>query len=244
MGKVKLAICISGFLSKKIDYSFFLNSFHSIKNSFPDDKFVKFYFIAVDSDNRNFIEDYINFVNPCEYIDFEKVVQPNFKISITNKRPETNLLNTYLMFWRINICDALRVSYEIKNELQFDFVVRMRPDLNFFKKIPNFIILAIKYNIINFYLPYFPFKINNAVTDFFAFGTSKKMSYYSLVYEKLDDYISEGVIFHPETFLGVHLKKRFFIFGFPTFLKNRFSIFGFPTICGLYGANSLRNGYR
>ena len=244
MDKIKLAVCISGFLSKKIDYSLFINSFHSIKNSFPDENYEKYYFIAVDSDDRNYIEDYINFVNPCEYIDFEKLVQPNFNLSITHKLPESNLLNTYLMFWRIYVCDALRASYEINNELQFDYVVRMRPDLNFFKKIPNFIILAIKYNIINFYLPYFPFKIKNAVTDFFAFGKPKKMAYYSLVHKKLDDYISDGVIFHPETFLGFHLKKRFFIFSFPAFLKNRFFIFGFSTICGLYGANSRRNGYR
>ena len=231
MEKIKLAICISGFLSKKLNYTNFIDSYYSFKKSFPDDKFEKYYFIAVDSDECNFIEDYINFVNPCDYLDFDKLVQPNFNLSITNKRSETNVLNTYLMFWRIKLCDELRMSYEIKNEFKFDFVVRMRPDLYFFKKIPNLILIAIKLNIINFYIPYFPWKIKYAVTDFFAFGTSKKMSYYSMVYEKLDNYITEDVIFHPETILGVHLKQKFFIFGF-------------RTICGLYGSHSLRNGYR
>jgi len=189
MARLKLAVCISGFLSKKINFSNFIDSLESFKKSFPDNKFEKYYFIAVDSDECNHVKEYINYVNPCDYTDFEKLVLPNFNLSIINKRPETNLLNTYLMFWRIKLCDELRISHEIKNEFKFDFVIRMRPDLNFFKKIPNFIILAIKLNIINFYIPYFPWKIKYAVTDFFAFGTSKKMTYYSKAYEKLEEYI-------------------------------------------------------
>ena len=232
MPKIKLAICISGHLTESNHISDYQEMIVSISKSFRDDRFEKYFFVSVDGDNQNLVCDYISLVNPYDFTQFENLQIPEFNLSIQNKRTETNVLNTYLMFWKIQLCDNLRVNYEKKNDIKFDFVMRTRPDLFFLKRLPKIILISLKLNLINYYMPYFPWRVNKyALADFFAFGKPEKMQYYSSVYENIHKYINEGILFHPETLLGYHIKKKF-----------RTS--GYRTICRLSGSEIHLNGYR
>jgi hypothetical protein len=208
---MKIAVCVSGHLTQKpnrVSVEEFINSFNSIfGKKYSDLDF----FLAVTYNNEN---DYlynllIDHLKPKKIVEFSKIdppVIPNFVF----KREETNIFNTIHMFWKIWLCNEAKKQYELTTGTKYSLVIRTRPDLYFSKSLPLIDLIKLRTGIEKIWLPYFPWDINKyAVSDFFAIGKSKFMDYYSEVYLNLELIYKKGIIFHPETLLGYHLKSKY-----------------------------------
>jgi hypothetical protein len=100
--------------------------------------------------------------------------------------------NTKLGFWRIYECNMQKNIYEQKNNIKFDIVIKIRPDIILYKKIKQIYFDNIEKNTIysgesdalsNFVTYY-------KVTDQFAFGDSNSMNVYCNMYNHVDLYIN------------------------------------------------------
>ena len=120
----------------------------------------------------------------------------------------TKVENVYKMFYGIKQCHELATSYARKNHVEYDYVVRSRSDLTLDKVFDfqeyadildrHIVIPENGWGMFNF-------------NDQFAVGRPHLMDVYSSTIDHLDYYTQlpdPGVVFHPETLLGFHLKTN------------------------------------
>jgi hypothetical protein len=209
---MKLAVCISGHLSNKPDRVSVDDFIDSFENVFSNENSID-YFLALsyDVDNEYLYNKIKNRLNPKIIVDLNKYTSPT-NIDYPNKRNEISIYNSIQMFWKIWLCNEAKKEYEVNNKLKYSLVIRTRPDLYFIKPMSKLSLFLLKMGIVKIWVSYFPWRINKyAVSDFFAIGKSKYMDYYSNVYLNIDSIYNKGIVFHPETMLGYHLKSNFII---------------------------------
>lgn len=119
-----------------------------------------------------------------------------------NKASETHpdkILSQYFNLFKVN---ELKLEKEIN--FKYDLVLRCRPDVFFFKEIPDHLILsALEGNII---IPdVWDF---GGVTDSFAMSTSDNITLYCNFFNRIREYNHDkGCRFHPETLLQMHINE-------------------------------------
>jgi hypothetical protein len=188
---MKIAICYSG---KKRSWDQCVDS--HIKNLI-DDRCVIFSCTDQPLDGIN-VTRHIN-------IDDNKLslYKDKFEAFHTRKKPETSVFNCLNMYYSIYKVNQLKSEYEIENNMLFDVVIRVRPDLFFNNSIkndaynisPNTIILPIGID-------------HSGLCDQFWYSDTKGSDSISSLFIKIGDYFtSDGVVFHPETFLMHHCNK-------------------------------------
>src|SRR5580658_1191276 len=124
------------------------------------------------------------------------------------------------MFWSLAESNRLRHEVESETGKPYDWVIRLRPDTEFFSDIEDLAACDPS----NIYVPTF---CNSwGYNDRFAFGGGKAMDPYHDKTQLLDTYIGEKGIYHPESFLkwaieraGVQVRRTETIFD--TVRKNR-----------------------
>jgi hypothetical protein len=102
--------------------------------------------------------------------------------------------------------NQLRVNYQTDNNIEYDYIIKIRPDIDFDNNI-NLKNIKIENNEI--LMPnnnWFGDDSNGIVTnDTFAISGSDSMNIYSNLINFINQYNTEGIRFHPETLLAYHL---------------------------------------
>lgn len=125
-----------------------------------------------------------------------------------NKRPETRVNNVLSATYTLKKCNDLRLKYQNDNNVDYDIVLRIRPDYYFINHInPSQLESAKKGEIL---IPNeWDFKEVHplSVSDGIALSNNFSMNKYCELYSHIDNYFDEGIMFHPETYFGVHIDR-------------------------------------
>jgi hypothetical protein len=140
-------------------------------------------------------QEMIRLLNPKK-IYYAKVEVPNNLLNI-NKRPETNLLHTYSMYFNNYKAFKLLEEYQIENNFEYDCIIKYRSDLH----------STDHFNLLNEEGIFIPTGNDySGVNDQAAYGDFKSMKKYCYLYENLDNMIFNlKIVIHPETLLYNHL---------------------------------------
>jgi len=120
-----------------------------------------------------------------------KKVQEKFK---NNNKLIELYPNTVGMFYSIYQSNFLKTQYEKNNKFTYDYVIRIRPDFEFYTPVTFSTLSLINKN--NIILPLDNYAFNTMMCDKFAIGTSKNMDIYCEVINELVQYIDK----YPEHF--------------------------------------------
>jgi hypothetical protein len=128
-----------------------------------------------------------------------------------NFAKETRQENVWKMLYSLHQANQMRVEYETALGIEYDMVIRTRPDVALMEPIeaeilkthlnndPNLVIIPRNkrcgYNGV-------------FICDLFAIATPETMTVYCDLYNQALDHHASGTIFHPETLLGIHLRKN------------------------------------
>lgn len=210
---MKIAICLSGGI-KYPEYGI-----ESIKKILPNEN-IKLFIHTWDIHNR---KNFLNTVHGLNWKDPDKTVITDFNF-LSKYNYESLLIENYdskekqfkkmyedfnfkcysigpiSMHYSIHKSNQLKQDYEVKNNIIFDRVVRMRYDSNFMGKSLNLIELTSDINI--------PEGEDwlGGINDQFAVGTSKGMDIYSNLYNELHNFQNSDM--HPENMLKTYLKSK------------------------------------
>ena len=125
-----------------------------------------------------------------------------------NKRPETKVNNVLSAAYILKKCNDLRLKYQNDNNIDYDVVLRIRPDYYFINHINQSQLESAKKGEI--LIPNeWDFKEVHplAVSDGIALSNNFSMNKYCELYNHIDNYFDEGIMFHPETYFGVHIDR-------------------------------------
>ena len=119
---------------------------------------------------------------------------------------ENTVARVFNMFYNIYKTNQLRLNYQKDNNVEYDFIIRIRPDINVDSNID---LKNIKIENNEIVMPnnnWFGYEAKSMiVNDMFAIGTSDSMNIYSDLVNFIKKYNDEGIRFHPETLLAYHL---------------------------------------
>lgn len=163
----------------------------------------------------NYCEDKIKELwNPKKYIlreyteSVRKEVHPNDEIFNNNRRPETTPHTWLSGIYNVKLCNLLRKEYQIENYFTYDVVIKARTDLNWYRSISqDDLELAKEGNIL---IPTaWDFKCVHplGISDVIAISNSDGIDKYASLIDNIDSYWEEGNIFHPESFVGIHINR-------------------------------------
>ncbi len=102
--------------------------------------------------------------------------------------------------WSIKKSNDLKRQYAATQGIRYDWSFRVRPDSEFVQGPLEFAGIATRVTPVRgVFVP----KFSNwyGLNDRFAWGSDLEMDTYSNRFEKLDDYVAIGGVFHPESFL-------------------------------------------
>ena len=125
-----------------------------------------------------------------------------------NKRPETKVNNVLSAAYALKNCNDLRLKYQNDNHIDYDIVLRIRSDYYFINHINQSQLESAKKGEI--LIPNeWDFKEVHplAVSDGIALSNNFSMNKYCELYNHIDNYFDEGIMFHPETYFGVHIDR-------------------------------------
>ena len=125
-----------------------------------------------------------------------------------NKRPETKVNNVLSAAYTLKKCNDLRLKYQKDNNIDYDIVLRIRPDYYFINHINQSQLESAKKGEI--LIPNeWDFKEVHplAVSDGIALSNNFSMNKYCELYNYIDNYFDEGISFHPETYFGFHIDR-------------------------------------
>lgn len=138
-------------------------------------------------------------------IEFEKPKTFTSKDIFPDRRFAHPINNIFSMFYSMSKVSKLQQEYSIKNNIKYDYVIRIRSDLIFSNLIgslsdydPSFI--HVKYEPSS-HMPY-------ALNDHFAIGNQENMNIYFDVYNNIRTMFNEGCAVNPECFLGFNLARK------------------------------------
>lgn len=126
-----------------------------------------------------------------------------FDNSIHKEADQWWFFNMRSMFYGIEKVNDIRKSYEIENNITYDYVIRIRPDMIFIQN---------SMNPIEYYEKDFIHVENSTlfedygINDYFAIGGSELMDKYCKVYSNLENMINEGAAVIPECLIGYNIK--------------------------------------
>ncbi len=133
---------------------------------------------------------------------------PNDSIFDSNKRPETTPHTWLSGIYNVKLCNNLRKEYQNENNFVYDVVIKARTDLNWYGNISNEELELAKSG--NILIPTaWDFKCVHhlGTSDVIAISNSEGIDKYSSLIDNVDTYWNERNIFHPESFLGIHLDR-------------------------------------
>lgn len=110
--------------------------------------------------------------------------------------------NVLGMFYKVKKANDLRKEYEKEQGFSYDLVIRARTDLFFSSPIAQYELENPEF----LWIPHFDSW--GGTNDQFAFSNGPNMDVYSSLYDYIDEYWNEGVVFHPETLLDRHIEKN------------------------------------
>lgn len=153
--------------------------------------------------------------SPKKYIlrefddEIKKIIYPNgIEKYYSNKRSETKPLNYISGRYNIKICNELRKNYEQENNVKYDVIICSRTDIFYDREYSQDEILKSKNGEI--LIPHgWDFKEvhPSAVSDIGIITNPDNMDVYASLYDFIDVYYNEGITFHPETYVGIHLER-------------------------------------
>lgn len=152
--------------------------------------------------NEDENDNFISLINPIN-VNWERYILPEKWSNISHKHESTKPQNMCSMYYNNKKAFELIEEHMKSNNINYDLIVKFRPD------------------IMNEYLPTFFIPQDNevytpdehvfgwpAINDMIAFGNFETMKVYSSMYDYIDQYIDNGVLFHPETMLRYHLDDK------------------------------------
>jgi len=112
------------------------------------------------------------------------------------------LQNTLSMFYSIEAANRIRNQYAKENRIDYEVVIRIRPDLYFLKVLSQLDLTSLDHvNVIfdsNKHMSY-------AIGDHFAFANSLTMNIYSSIFSNVRSICDNGSAVNPECLLGFNL---------------------------------------
>jgi hypothetical protein len=168
--------------------------------------------------NRNGLEycdEKINILwSPKKYIIIEytdkirREIHPNDLIFDDNKRSETTPHTWLSGIYNVKKCNELKKQYENENNFQYDVVIKSRTDVKWYDFITESELnLAKEGNIL---IPTaWDFKCIHPLgtSDVVAISDSNGIDKYSSLIDYVDEYWKQGNIFHPESYVGIHIQE-------------------------------------
>jgi hypothetical protein len=189
---MNLSICLSG------KPKFFKKSFFYIKNNLIDNfDNLDFFLHCWETDITDYDkQEIINLYNPKKYLfEKEKIHILNYPFKQSTILPN----NVFSMFYSIMKSNELKKEYEQENNMNYDWVFRLRFDFALNKFFNNDILKNLDGSSI--YLNNFEKSPNPHCADCFAFSTSKNMDIYCETYKNLMKYGYEGITLSGESML-------------------------------------------
>ena len=99
------------------------------------------------------------------------------------------------MFWSMEESNKMKAAAEIDRGAPYDWVIRLRPDTQFFSDVEDLSTLDANAVYVPTFCNYWGYQ------DRFAFGSSTAMDAYHRKLDLLDEFVAGNGIFHPETIL-------------------------------------------
>lgn len=194
---MKTALLLSGQLREwKLPYQSLWENF--IKDYQPD-IFISYHYDTDTEINEDLIKEVWN---PKSFSIQKYPPQFYFDLQIAKTHPtspESNPESSFKMFYGILNANELKSNYEQLNGFKYDRVVRCRFDTEFFNPI------KLREHS-DMWIP-IGGDHRGGYNDTFVYGTSEAIDYYCSAYPKLNDYLNEGAVFHPESLMKYHLDK-------------------------------------
>ena len=199
----RIAIQYSGEIRNLLDC--FNNHYENFVLKNPDYQVDIFAHLWANEDNINIdrINKLLNPIDAC----FEEQINFNRDDIVQDKRFPWYTPNMISMFYGIEKVNSLRLNYERKNNIEYDYVIRIRTDIIFLPDCINYINFYEKDFIhIKDYAPFESIGPGYAINDYFAIANPDLMNIYANVYSNLDKMINEGAAINPEMLLGYNIK--------------------------------------
>ena len=222
---MKIAVCLSGqprflergyqqiydnIISKYDNVDFFIHTWWD--DDMKKDQFIKANDKNYKLDDFGKIRQYSYPIDTLELI--MKYYKPKLILNETQIKFEThknvdyetiNPLSLYSMYYSIKVSNNLKKFYENKNNFIYDVVIRCRFDILIEK-------LDIDFNDIDLSYIHTDIVGLDHPNDQLAISSSENMDYYSILFDKIDDYYKEGFDrFVGERLLKHHLKNKLYI---------------------------------
>lgn len=143
---------------------------------------------------------------------FDEEMRQSLGVNKYRQQHRVPVENILSMYRKIELCDKLRLGYEVENNFKYDLVIRCRPDIVFESPLPKNEIDNITTTV------WVPDTGNEQINDHIAFSNGENMEYYCSLYSKIDTYYydeapnppnvtEKGCCVHAETLLNYHLRK-------------------------------------
>lgn len=148
--------------------------------------------------DASFFDSFISEIEPDLDISFFQNVE-----GIMERKWNKSPIQSYLKQLRsIYMSNQLKIEYEMKNQMKFDWVIRTRFDNEFLNNIENLLFCDNSY----FYFP----KHDNwmGYNDRFCYSSSENMDFYSDKWNFITNYYNEVGNLHPESFLKWWIKSN------------------------------------
>jgi hypothetical protein len=142
-----------------------------------------------------------NYIQDFRISDVDQHIFP----SVDNVYEVHDIMLPFKMFYNIYQADQLRQQNEQMNNFKYDLVIRTRPDVGIGNTLDLSTLHVGKNQII---MPDNNWHTQLSCNDQFAIGDSDTISVYSDLYNRIKEYNSNGVRFHPETMVGHHLNTN------------------------------------
>lgn len=128
----------------------------------------------------------------------------NFSLKIYNWKPDpsigsgnfgihNNIIHSTKMFFLIYRSNLLKLNYEYKNNINYDLVFRIRPDMQFF---PNEYRKQLVFDAVDTTKIYIP--LGHIWTDQFAYGSSLLMNKYANAFMRVSSVYDREIFGDPE----------------------------------------------
>jgi len=152
--------------------------------------------------------------SPKKYIlreyneDVRREIHPSDEIFNQNKRTEATPQTWLSGIYNVKLCNQLKNEYQTENNFCYDVVIKSRTDLRWYKSISNEELELAKNGSILIPTAW-DFKTIHPLgtSDVVAISNSNGIDKYASLIDSIDTYWNEGNIFHPESFVGIHIER-------------------------------------
>lgn len=208
--KMKVAVCISGLL-RSFEQTF-ESLFVNLTDQFDCDFFIHTW-ETMGSHDRHFdykvsginvknIESKIQAIYNPKNLIIEPRKQFHYSELMRQRNQGRDNNGLLSMFYKILECNKLKSAYENQYNFKYDCVIRYRADM----LIQSKIIIDPMLNLNSIFIP--SFGDFGGINDQFAFSNSKNMDSYSSLFDRMNEYLTDGQVLNPEFLLKYHIDKN------------------------------------